>query len=263
MKKLLTALLSATLLFTSLPTLHNTYAEVSKTITKEIDLTKQYEVTNIFDGDTIAIKIDGEEQRIRLLQIDTPEVNHKDIKKSIPMALKATEFTSNFVKDKKITLEFDKEQKDQYGRWLAYVYVDGKCLNEELVKKGFAKVVKYGENTKKYDDYKKIEKELREKKIGIWKDIKANYPSNNKSQQNTKQQSNTQKTTQANNTKAVTKTDNASNTNTAQGKIKGNKKTKVYHVPSGAYYNKVSDENAVYFDTEEDAKKAGYRASER
>lgn len=148
MKKLLTALLSATLLFTSLPTLHNTYAEVSKTITKEIDLTKQYEVTNIFDGDTIAIKIDGEEQRIRLLQIDTPEVNHKDIKKSIPMALKATEFTSNFVKDKKITLEFDKEQKDQYGRWLAYVYVDGKCLNEELVKKGFAKVVKYGENTK-------------------------------------------------------------------------------------------------------------------
>ena len=61
MKKLLTALLSATLLFTSLPTLHNTYAEVSKTITKEIDLTKQYEVTNIFDGDTIAIKIDGEE----------------------------------------------------------------------------------------------------------------------------------------------------------------------------------------------------------
>ncbi|MGP1411516.1 MAG: sunset domain-containing protein [Peptoanaerobacter stomatis] len=34
-------------------------------------------------------------------------------------------------------------------------------------------------------------------------------------------------------------------------------------MPSGAYYNKVSDENAVYFDTEEDAKKAGYRASER
>lgn len=72
----------------------------------------------------------------------------------------------------------------------------------------------------------KNRKELREKKIGIWKDIKANYPSNNKSQQNTKQQSNTQKTTQANNTKAVTKTDNASNTNTAQGKIKGNKKLK-------------------------------------
>lgn len=44
-----------------------------------------------------------------------------------------------------------------------------------------------------------------------------------------------------------------------EGKIIGNKNSKIYHIPGSASYNKISPENRVYFDTEADAQKAGYR----
>lgn len=46
---------------------------------------------------------------------------------------------------------------------------------------------------------------------------------------------------------------------TSQGKIKGNRKSKIYHVPGGRDYNKVSQKNVVFFDTEQEAQAAGYR----
>lgn len=45
----------------------------------------------------------------------------------------------------------------------------------------------------------------------------------------------------------------------SQGKIKGNRKSKIYHVPGGRDYNKVSQKNVVFFDTEQEAQAAGYR----
>ena len=50
---------------------------------------------------------------------------------------------------------------------------------------------------------------------------------------------------------------------TTQGKIKGNKNSMIYHVPGGASYDKISVNNVVYFDTEQDAINAGYRKAKR
>lgn len=44
-----------------------------------------------------------------------------------------------------------------------------------------------------------------------------------------------------------------------EGKIIGNKKSLIYHLPGGAFYDKVSLENRVYFNSEAEAQKAGYR----
>ena len=78
------------------------------------------------------------------------------------------------------------------------------------------------------------------------------------------------KTTKNNSNSKVgssTKTKNTSsknyNADTTQGKIKGNVKSMIYHVPGGAFYDKISANNVVYFDTEQDAINAGYRKSER
>lgn len=57
-------------------------------------------------------------------------------------------------------------------------------------------------------------------------------------------------------TEQTTKQDYNNQTN---GKIVGNVKSKIYHVPGGKSYNKISGSNAVFFDTEEEAQKAGYR----
>jgi prophage lp1 protein 66 len=86
----------------------------------------------------------------------------------------------------------------------------------------------------------------------------------------TKKNSGATKTTKNNSNSKVgssTKTKNTSsknyNADTTQGKIKGNVKSMIYHVPGGAFYDKISVNNVVYFDTEQDAINAGYRKSER
>ena len=288
MKKLSALLLSLSLIFTAIPAYNNTYAEVSKNITQEIDLTKQYEVSEVIDGDTIKIKVGDNEVKVRLLQVDTPESKHPDESKNVPMGKKATEFTANFLKNKKVRLETDVEPYDKYGRLLAYVYVkDDKgneiCLNQALIENSLAKTVKYGKNIKNYEKYLEIERKLRDKKQGIWENIQANYPSNaptpeqqkqkskeTKAQNQTKQktQTNTQKSTNNNTQKqkndTVTNVNNSNTTTSHQGKIKGNinsKKEKIYHVPGGAYYDRTIAEE--YFDTEEEAQAAGYRKSKR
>ena len=68
----------------------------------------------------------------------------------------------------------------------------------------------------------------------------------------------TVKLTQKSNTSST-----GNNSTTIQnGKIKGNKNSMIYHMPNGMHYDKVSEKKAVYFDTEEDAIKAGYRRAE-
>jgi competence protein ComEC len=46
-----------------------------------------------------------------------------------------------------------------------------------------------------------------------------------------------------------------------RGKIVGNRRSKIYHVPGGTYYNKVSPGSRRYFTTEDEARRAGYRRS--
>lgn len=60
-------------------------------------------------------------------------------------------------------------------------------------------------------------------------------------------------------TNKITDDQNKSIESMTQGKIIGNKNSKIYHIPGGGSYGKISEENRVYFATEADAQKAGYR----
>ncbi|MDN4594682.1 thermonuclease family protein [Polycladomyces subterraneus] len=63
------------------------------------------------------------------------------------MGSEASAFTKNLLTHAKhITLEFDVEKRDKYGRMLAYVYADGKSVQEELLKQGLARVGYIGES---------------------------------------------------------------------------------------------------------------------
>ena len=137
----------------------------------------QYEVLDVIDGDTLRIDFDGKHEKVRLLQVNAPEIGNPDI----PMGDAASRFTKEFLSGKSVILEYDKELRDPYGRLLCYVFVldesgNRHCLNEELIRSGMAKVVRYGKNVLRYDDYKKLEKEAKNQGIGIWQDIDANYP---------------------------------------------------------------------------------------
>lgn len=147
------------------------------TTESEAESTALYEVTEVIDGDTLWVKIGDKSEKIRLLQINAPEISNPNI----PMGKPAAEFARNFLEGKKVILEYDKEPRDQYGRLLCYVSVlddsgNRICLNEELIRNGMAKVVRYGSNVLHYDDYKKLEQEAKQQNLGIWQDIEANYP---------------------------------------------------------------------------------------
>jgi micrococcal nuclease len=96
-------------------------------------------VIRVVDGDTVIARLDrGAVEDIRLLGVDTPEV--VDPRKSVQcFGHAASDFTKAQLTGKHVSLELDAEQRDKYGRLLAYVIVDGHRYNDELLERGFAR----------------------------------------------------------------------------------------------------------------------------
>lgn len=104
------------------------------------------EVEWVIDGDTIDVIIDGQEERVRLTGIDTPEVSH-DASDTRPATIgecfgdEATAFVESILPvGTPVRLERDVVGRDDYGRMLAYVYraADGIFINYEIVRQGYA-----------------------------------------------------------------------------------------------------------------------------
>ncbi len=141
-------------------------------------------VIRVVDGDTLKVRYWGKKESIRLIGIDTPEsrVNKKakrdakrsgqDIETITAMGKKASEYVENLVKTGDlITIEFDAQQRDRYGRLLGYIYLsNGKMLNEEIVKAGYANVMTIPPNVKYQDRFLKDYQEARERKRGLWEE---------------------------------------------------------------------------------------------
>ncbi|MDH4203821.1 MAG: thermonuclease family protein [Phycisphaerae bacterium] len=104
---------------------------------------KTFTVLEVIDGDTIDINIpDGkhEDTRIRLIGVDTPETKHPTVG-LMYYGPEATQYTMRQALGKQVTILLDtvSDQRDRYGRLLAYVVLpDGRVLNAELIKDGFA-----------------------------------------------------------------------------------------------------------------------------
>lgn len=127
------------------------------------------ELVKTIDGDTIRIMYEGKERKLRYLLIDTPELNHKQ-QGTQPFAEEATKRNDELLKSGKLEIEFDiGEREDKYGRMLAYVYIDGKSVQQQLVEEGLARVAYiYPPNTKHLDPFKDAEKKAQQKGMGIW-----------------------------------------------------------------------------------------------
>ena len=118
------------------------------------------------DGDTAIFNYKEEQYKTRFLAVDTPEIKKKD-----KYSKEALDFTCKELKNaKKIVLEFDpkSDEKDKYGRYLAWIFVDNTLLQEKLIENGYAEV-KYVYGKYKYvDTLKEKEKIAIDKKINIW-----------------------------------------------------------------------------------------------
>ena len=123
-----------------------------------------FTVEKVFDGDTIKLE-NGE--KVRLLGIDAPELHHPELPVQ-RFAQEATDYMAKQVLGKKVTLEYEPDNlRDIYGRLLAYVYVDGKMLNAELVRLGYAFAYTKG-STHRLVEFLALEKEARSRQMGVW-----------------------------------------------------------------------------------------------
>lgn len=129
-----------------------------------------YKVKKVVDGDTFWIE-DGTEkgQKIRLIGINAPESRNTGRKKKQPFGKEAKSHLIQLLADKRVTLEYDADKYDQYGRTLAYVYLeDGTFLNAYLVEEGYAQVATYPPNVKYIDLFLEKQRIARENNKGLW-----------------------------------------------------------------------------------------------
>jgi micrococcal nuclease len=135
-------------------------------------LAGQYKVVRVVDGDTIVIKYNGKYEKVRLLCVNTPESVHPDKKQNIPMGKVASRYTQKKLTSKYVNLEFEiKKLRGNYGRLLAYVFVDGQNLNLDLVRQGLSPYyTKYGKSEKYDAEFRAVEKQARKEKLNIWED---------------------------------------------------------------------------------------------
>lgn len=99
-----------------------------------------YPVSEVVDGDTIKIEVDGKDQTIRMIGIDTPEV--VDPRKTVEcFGREASTKTKQLLEGQKVKVEADASQgnSDKYSRLLRYVYLpDGQMINLLLIQQGYA-----------------------------------------------------------------------------------------------------------------------------
>ena len=132
----------------------------------------QYQVVRVVDGDTIVIKYGVKYEKVRMLCVNTPESVHPDEKQNIPMGKVASRYTQKKLIGKYVDLEFEiKKLRGNYGRLLAYVFVDGQNLNLDLVRQGLSPYyTKYGKSEKYDAEFRAAEKQARKEKLNIWGD---------------------------------------------------------------------------------------------
>lgn len=127
-------------------------------------------VVKVVDGDTFWVKDDVNGKiKVRLIGIDAPE-SRKTFKKEVGFFGKeAKQYLTNMLMREKVKIVCDVDSFDQYGRTLAYVYLqDGVFVNAEVIKNGYAMIMTIPPNVKYADMFFKLQEQAREKKRGIW-----------------------------------------------------------------------------------------------
>ena len=206
----------------------------------------QYQVLRVVDGDTIAVNYQGKAEKVRLLCVNTPESVHPDAKQNIPMGKVASDYAKARLSSKSVDLEFEGKLRGNYGRLLAYVFIDGRNFNLELVQQGLSPYyTKYGLSEKYDQEFREAERYARDHKLNIWGDAelsKKYLRLKSKWGQHRSTIESPAATVQNKNWKYV-----------------ASKKSNVFHLPNCKWAQKIKPENLIGFASREEAVASGRR----
>jgi micrococcal nuclease len=128
------------------------------------------QLERVIDGDTIVAQVDGREERIRYIGIDTPET----VKPNTPVQCfgpQAHALNARLLGTvgTRLTLRFDRELRDRYGRLLAYVFrPDGLFVNARLIEAGAARTLTIAPNTSRAGQLSVLQHAARAAGRGLW-----------------------------------------------------------------------------------------------
>ena len=127
-------------------------------------------VVRVVDGDTIRVEVGGRTERVRYIGVDTPE----SVKPGSPVECfgkKASRFNARLVAGRRVRLVRDVEERDRYGRLLAYVYRagDGLFVNARLARDGYATPLTIPPNVRFAERFRREAAEARSAGRGLWR----------------------------------------------------------------------------------------------
>ncbi|MFI5045119.1 MAG: thermonuclease family protein [Acidimicrobiales bacterium] len=127
-------------------------------------------VVRVVDGDTVVADLDGQEERVRLIGIDTPE----SVKQGSTVECFGKE-ASNHTKEllaegTAVRIELDAEPRDRYDRLLGYVYraSDGLFVNLAIVRDGYGNSYTFPPNVAHTDQFRDAAAAARDGGVGLW-----------------------------------------------------------------------------------------------
>lgn len=141
-------------------------------------------ITRVIDGDTIEAKFpNGDTDTVRLLGVDTPEPNlgrlNPDEYEGIPdtaagrdhlftWGVRATSYTTDRLAGETVRIEVDPtaDRRGDFGRLLAYVYLDSEIFNKHLLSEGYARL--YESSFSRRTAFAQTEATAQANRIGMW-----------------------------------------------------------------------------------------------
>jgi micrococcal nuclease len=124
------------------------------------------QVLSVVDGDTIRVQLNGVEETVRYIGIDTPEP-YRDGEPACYSG-EASRRNTELVAGREVRLVPDAEDRDRYERLLRYVYVDDVFVNKQLLEQGYATTLTIRPNTQFASAFATIEVNARAAGVGLW-----------------------------------------------------------------------------------------------
>jgi micrococcal nuclease len=124
-------------------------------------------VIRAVDGDTIEVRIGEAVEDVRYIGVDTPET----VKPGTPVQCfgpRAHRFNDRLVTGRRVRLVFGRERRDVYGRLLAYVYLGGRFVNAELVRRGLARTLEIPPNDRYARRFERLQSAAALRGRGLW-----------------------------------------------------------------------------------------------
>ena len=128
-----------------------------------------YKVTEVVDGDTIKVSMNGSVETLRVIGLDTPETLGP--RKPVQcFGKEASNKAKSFLTGKTVMLEADSTQgeRDKYGRLLRYVFLDGVDYGKTMISEGYAHEYTYKLPYKYQAAYKVAQASAEANKLGFW-----------------------------------------------------------------------------------------------